>query len=81
MAAQAPHLPSQQNSPLLHDFAPHEGAAESTVATDASPASTLLLPPWFVADGNGFEEASSPPQAASTSTNPKTTVRIVPPSV
>jgi hypothetical protein len=83
MAAQAPHLPSQQYSPLLHDFDPHDiavGGAESTVATDASPASTLLAPPWFVADGNGFDE-SSPPQAASTNTNPNTSVRIVLPSV
>jgi hypothetical protein len=57
MAAQTPHLPSQQNSPCLHDFDPHDGAPPSVATTEASPVG-------IAEDTAGSVEASDPHPAS-----------------
>jgi hypothetical protein len=77
--AQAPHFPSQQYSPALHDFEPHDAIFPSPVETEASPPPPSESELGGVIDETPEEDSSVPPQAPSISTNenPQTTVRIM----
>ena len=66
-AAQTPHLPSQQYSPCLHDFDPHDSAPPSLAATEASPVG-------IADDTAGSVEASDPhPPSVHTKAAPQKT--------
>jgi hypothetical protein len=78
--AQAPHFPSQQYSPALHDFEPHDAILPSPpVETEASSPPPSESELGGVIDETPEEDWSVPPQAPSISTNenPQTTVRIM----
>jgi len=74
MAAQAPHFPSQQNSPIWQDRVPH-ATPVSGLETDAS--CPPLFEPGGTAEENSDDLSSSDPHAARTNVNPaQKTIRI-----
>jgi hypothetical protein len=68
MGKHAPHLPSQQYSPTLHDLVPHATTPVSGRETEASDPLPCPLSPE--PDANRFADASSDPQPASANTKP-----------
>jgi hypothetical protein len=64
MGRHAPHLPSQQYSPGLHDLRPH--ATTPASGSETEPSDPLSPGP----DANNCDDSSSDPHPANANTNP-----------